>query len=58
MCKDIEWWIQFMEQFDGIMVMPPLSWDAPDTVFSSDACLKSGGGGQMAKPSTVNSHSG
>ena len=43
MRKDIEWWIQFMENFDGITIMPPISWDAPDTVFSSDACLKSGG---------------
>ena len=43
MRKDNEWWIQFMESFDGITVMPLINWDAPDTVFSSDANLKSGG---------------
>ena len=44
MKKDINWWIHFMEQFDGITIMPPSNWDAPDTIFSSDACLKLGGG--------------
>ena len=44
MRKDIQWWINFMEEFDGITIMPPLAWSAPDTVFSSDACLKSCGG--------------
>ena len=39
MKKDILWWIHFMEQFDGITLMPPINWDAPDVVFSSDACL-------------------
>ena len=43
MRKDLGWWLQFMEQFDGITVMPPANWDAPDKIFSSDACLISGG---------------
>ena len=42
--KDIDWWRSFMEDFDGISIIPPIGWDAPDTVFSSDACLVSGGG--------------
>ena len=42
--KDIEWWKQFMEQFDGISILPQLAWDAPDTIISSDACLISCGG--------------
>ena len=44
MKKDILWWIQFMEQFDGIALMPPINWNAPDSIFSSDACLTAGGG--------------
>ena len=44
MKKDIEWWAQFMEEFDGISIMPPANWNSPDSVISSDACLKSCGG--------------
>ena len=42
--KDMEWWMQFMEGFDGISILPPINWDAPDKILSSDACLKSCGG--------------
>ena len=42
--KDIEWWLYFMEDFDGITIMPQINWDAPDTVFSSDANLTTCGG--------------
>ena len=44
MKKDITWWICFMETFDGVTIMPPVAWNAPDSIFSSDACLKSCGG--------------
>ena len=44
MRKDIEWWIEFTEHFDGITIMPPGRWNAPDTVLSSDAALQGGGG--------------
>ena len=44
MRKDIEWWFLFMEHFDGITIMPPVAWDAPDMVFSTDATLNSCGG--------------
>ena len=44
MKKDIEWWLIFMEKFDGITIMPPCKWSAPDTILSLDACLKSCGG--------------
>ena len=33
-----------MQDFDGITILPPINWDAPDSIFSSDACLKSCGG--------------
>ena len=36
--------LHFMEEFDGVSLMPPINWNAPDTVISSDACLKSAGG--------------
>ena len=42
--KDIEWWNRFMESFDGISIMPPLVWNSPDEVISSDACLEACGG--------------
>ena len=42
--KDIEWWYQFMEEFDGITIMPPIDWNAPDTVISSDSSLQGCGG--------------
>ena len=33
-----------MSEFDGVTIMPLCNWDAPDSIFSSDACLKSAGG--------------
>ena len=41
---DINWWINFMEIFDGITIMPPVRWDPPDMIFSTDSCLTSCGG--------------
>jgi hypothetical protein len=42
--KDLMWWRSFIYQFNGVTVIPDLIWSAPDTVFSTDACLKSMGG--------------
>ena len=44
MPKDIRWWAIFMSDFDGITVMPPERWDAPDLIFSMDASLDGTGG--------------
>ena len=44
MKKDILWWFQFMEEFDGITIIPKNRWEAPDTVISSDANLRECGG--------------
>ena len=44
MKKDINWWLTFMEGFDGITILPPLNRDSPDAVSSLDACLRSCGG--------------
>ena len=42
--QDIRWWHKFMESFDGITIMPPSNWRAPETVFSTDSCLTACGG--------------
>ena len=42
--KDVNWWLTFMEEFDGISILPTVNWDAPDIVFSTDSCLERCGG--------------
>ena len=42
--KDMEWWLQFMEEFDGVIIMLPVTWNSLDSIISSDACLMGGGG--------------
>ena len=37
--KDINWWSNFMDKFDGITIMPPECWNTPDSVFATDSCL-------------------
>ena len=44
MKKDIQWWQQFMEEFNRVTIMPPKNWDSPDAIFSTDVCLTAGGG--------------
>ena len=36
--KDLEWWNQFMEQYDGVSIMLPKNLNTPDEVFSSESC--------------------
>ena len=42
--KDIAWWLRFMRSYNGVSIISSLSWTAPDTVFSTDACLSGCGG--------------
>ena len=42
--KDINWWINFMVEFDGKTMMLPSSFTRPDTVWSLDSCLTGCGG--------------
>ena len=42
--KDIKWWHLCLEQYDGVSFMLEPKWKAPDTVFSTDACLDACGG--------------
>ena len=43
-----------MEDFDGITIMPPMRWDAPDAIFSTDSCLDRCGGWSNGEAFTVN----
>ena len=42
--KDISWWIKFMPTFNGVSIINDSKWLAPDSIFSTDACLSGGGG--------------
>ena len=33
-----------MQDFDGITIIPPVKWDAPDTIIQTDSNLERGGG--------------
>ena len=39
-----KWWEIFMQEFDGITIIPAEKYAAPDTVFSTDSCLRGCGG--------------
>ena len=41
--RDINWWITFMDEFDGKSLIPT-DWSRPDDVFATDASLKMCGG--------------
>ena len=42
--KDILWWHTFLPQYNGVSMMLYEEWYAPDSIFSSDACLQGCGG--------------
>ena len=42
--KDVQWWVLFMETYNGVSYIPPLVWDEPDVLFSTDSCLRGCGG--------------
>jgi hypothetical protein len=42
--KDIKWWKEFIDRFNGTVMMPFQDWSSPDKVFAVDACLTSCGG--------------
>ena len=44
MKKDIQWWLKFMETFDGITMITPAKFYPPDAIFSTDSCLQGCGG--------------
>ncbi|KAK6185744.1 hypothetical protein SNE40_007908 [Patella caerulea] len=42
--KDINWWIAFLREYNGISLIPEIQWGEPDTAFSTDASLSGLGG--------------
>ena len=42
--KDLRWWALFIDEYNGVSIIPPLVWDEPDVTFSTDSCLKGCGG--------------
>jgi hypothetical protein len=42
--KDIAWWLRFLTQYNGVSFIHRSPWIAPDSVFSTDACLTGCGG--------------
>ena len=37
--KDIRWWMRFIDVYNGVSLIPTQLWSAPDSTFSTDACL-------------------
>ena len=44
MVKDIQWWLLFMRDYNGVSLIPPVAWIAPDVVFTTDSTLTGCGG--------------
>ena len=42
--KDIDWWLKFMPQFNGISAIPENKWTGPNAIFSTDVCPQGMGG--------------
>ena len=42
--RDLFWWEKYLEEFDGVAVIPDAWWSTPDAVISTDACLRAAGG--------------
>ena len=41
--KDIAWWNCFVQDYNGVSVIPNNIWSVPDKVLSMDSCLSGGG---------------
>ncbi|XP_077985143.1 uncharacterized protein LOC144439784 [Glandiceps talaboti] len=44
MKKDIQWWISFLDQFNGVSMIPTEYWCSADELLTTDACLTGAGG--------------
>ena len=42
--KDVSWWAEFMEEFNGVSMFPDSRWCPPDFNISTDSCLTGFGG--------------
>ena len=41
--KDVKWWIDLAQLFNGVSMMTENTWTEPDVTLSSDSCLTGGG---------------
>ena len=41
--KDIAWWNVFVQDYNGVSLIPSNCWSAPDKILSTDSCLSGGG---------------
>ena len=46
--KDINWWVRFIDDYNGVSIIPEPCWREPDSVIATDACLKGIGGFNFA----------
>jgi hypothetical protein len=37
--KDLSWWFQFLETYNGVSIIPDMNWTEPDAIVATDACL-------------------
>ena len=42
--KDLKWWSLFMDTFNGVALIPAMSWVEPDVSMATDSCLEGCGG--------------
>ena len=42
--KDLCWWKQFLDVYNGVSLIPDVMWSKPDKIFATDACLQGCGG--------------
>ena len=47
--KDVEWWIRYVNTFDGVNFMADMQWKPPNTELACDACLGGCGGYRRGK---------
>jgi hypothetical protein len=47
-CKqDFHWWLTFLQDYNGISIIPDTLWSEPDVVLATDSCLDGLGGIDM-----------
>ena len=47
--QDVQWWYKFMNQYDGISIMPEVRWHTVDAKISTDSCLSACGGWSLGE---------
>lgn len=42
--KDLFWWQEFVNVYNGVSLIPRITWSSPDAIFATDSCLTGCGG--------------